>query len=319
MSDTADSTPQKRLDLAARVAWSYYVKGRTQDEIARTLALSRQVVQRLLLLASTESLIKFRLDHPLRACIEVGEHLTERLGLRLATVAPGMSDEDNRDTVAIAAATHVENLLSRKAPAVICLGIGRTLRDAVRQVPSLSCPQHKLVSLVGNVTRDGRSSRFDVVNLLADRTGAEAYTLPMPIITATPQEREMYQALAGYRSVKALAAAADTIFVGVGAIAWDCPIHTDGFIDDRELGELLDAGAIGEVAGWSFDAAGAWVRTGLHDRLTAIPLDVPAQRTTILVACGVDKVGPIAAVLKAGIANGLITDELTAKAILDLT
>ena len=62
MSDTGLNPQQRRLDLAARAAWLYYVRGRTQDEIAAELNVSRQNAQRLVALAGSEGLVKFRLD-----------------------------------------------------------------------------------------------------------------------------------------------------------------------------------------------------------------------------------------------------------------
>ena len=56
-----------RLDDAARAGWLYYVAGRTQDEIAAAMGISRQSAQRLVSLAMAERLIKVRLDHPDRS------------------------------------------------------------------------------------------------------------------------------------------------------------------------------------------------------------------------------------------------------------
>ncbi|MCB1374532.1 MAG: sugar-binding transcriptional regulator, partial [Rhodobacteraceae bacterium] len=40
-----------RMDDAARAGWLYYVAGKTQDEIARHMGISRQAAQRLVSLA----------------------------------------------------------------------------------------------------------------------------------------------------------------------------------------------------------------------------------------------------------------------------
>src|SRR3546814_21152241 len=60
-----DVQSSQRLDLAARAAWLSYEKGRTQDQIAHELQVSRQVVQRLIALAHSADLIEFRLKHAL--------------------------------------------------------------------------------------------------------------------------------------------------------------------------------------------------------------------------------------------------------------
>jgi len=54
------SDTQGRLDDAARAGWLYYVAGRTQDEIAAAMSISRQSAQRLVSLAVAERLIKVR-------------------------------------------------------------------------------------------------------------------------------------------------------------------------------------------------------------------------------------------------------------------
>ena len=75
------SDTQGRLDDAARAGWLYYVAGRTQDEIAAAMSISRQSAQRLVSLAVAERLIKVRLDHPISACLELAEGLKRRAEL----------------------------------------------------------------------------------------------------------------------------------------------------------------------------------------------------------------------------------------------
>ena len=67
-----------RLDDAARAGWLYFVAGNTQEEIARKLGVSRQSAQRLVSLAVSEKLIKFRLDHPIARCMELSAQLSHR-------------------------------------------------------------------------------------------------------------------------------------------------------------------------------------------------------------------------------------------------
>jgi DNA-binding transcriptional regulator LsrR (DeoR family) len=317
VNERTQSPLQKRLDLAARAAWLYYVRSRTQDEIASELNVSRQNVQRLVALANAEGLIKFRLDHPLAACIELAQRLIDRFGLRYCEVTPSArGEDDNRVSVGLSVARYIETLMTQKTPVTLALGTGRSLREAVRQVPSMDQPQHKISSLVGNVTRDGRASPYDVVMRLADKVGAQCYPLPMPIIANSPEERAMLQAQRGYQAVAALAREAKAWIVGVAGIDWNAPLHADGFIDDRELGDMMEAGAVGEVMGWTYDRDGRPVFTELHERLTAIRLTIPAEQTIILAGAGAAKVPAVLGALKGRIANGVVTDEATATAVL---
>ena len=86
----------RKLDLAARAAWLYYIAGKRQDEIADQLNVSRQAVQRLVALAVSEKLIKFRLDHPIAECMALGEELRARYGLAYCSVQPSDSSSEHR-------------------------------------------------------------------------------------------------------------------------------------------------------------------------------------------------------------------------------
>jgi DNA-binding transcriptional regulator LsrR (DeoR family) len=178
-------------------------------------------------------------------------------------------------------------------------------------------PQHTVVSLVGTMTRDGRASPYDVVMRLADRTGATCYPLPTPVVTDTPEQRDLLQNQRPYRVVRELAAQANVAFLGVGTLDARAPLLVDGFITEAEFAQLVEAGAVGEVAGSAFDADGRLVSSALRSKTTAIPLELPLRRLTIGIAGGRSKAQAIAAALRGRLLSALITDEAVAKAVLN--
>ncbi|MGH6912281.1 MAG: sugar-binding transcriptional regulator [Geminicoccales bacterium] len=307
---------QRRLDLAARAAWLYYMVGDTQDQIARKLNLSRQAAQRLVAVAVSEGLIKFRLDHPIAACIELADALQTRFGLDYVEVVPGDADEDGLVGIASAAARQLETHLAAKAPTILAFSTGRTLRATVGQVAPMERPQHTVVSLVGTMTRDGRASPYDVVMRLADRTGATCYPLPTPVVTDTPEQRDLLQDQRPYRVVRALAGQAKVVFLGVGTLDARAPLLVDGFITELELEQLIEAGAVGEVGGSAFDVNGRLISSALRLRMTAIPIELPLTRLTIGIAGGRAKARAIASALQGRLLSALITDEGAAGAVL---
>jgi DNA-binding transcriptional regulator LsrR (DeoR family) len=308
---------QRRLDLAARAAWLYYVAGKTQDEIAARLNVSRPGAQRLVSLAVAEGLIKFRIDHPIAACVELSERLRVERGLDYCEVVPGDPDSPDGVTgIAVCAAERIESYLSSRVPTVMAFGTGRTLRAAVAQVTAMDNPQHKIVSLVGNLTRDGRASPYDVVMRLADRVGAQCYPLPTPVVIETAEAKALLQAQRPFQTIRGLVSAARVAFVGVGGVGWNEPLHKDGFVTDEELAALLEHQAVGEICGWAFDAEGRLIRSPLSERLGAVPLSLLPERSIVAVACGRAKVPAIAAALRGRLIAGLITDEATAHALL---
>ncbi len=318
MSDRFPDPKGKRLDLAARAAWLYYIKGRTQDEIATALNLSRPNAQRLVALAISEGLIKFRLDHPLLRSMELAERLTDRFGLRSCEVAPTEAGNASLIGVAMLAAQTLEAFLAPKEPRIVALGTGRALLETVRQMPLMSRPHHKIVSMVGNINRDGKASPYDVAMRLCDRVAAQCYPMPLPVITDTREECEFLCAQRGYQAVSRLYERADAVMVGVGSIGARAPIFVDGFVDAAEIALLQRDGAVGEVVSRSFAIDGVALDNEVTARLTALRLAPSARCPVILVAAGADKVIPITAALRGRYATGLITDEETAAALLEL-
>lgn len=303
-----------RLDEAARAGWLYYIAGNTQDEIAGKLGVSRQTAQRLVSLAVSERLIKVRLDHPIAKCLDLSRRLCDRYELQLCEVVP--ADPASPSTtigVAEATAAELERRLQSQHPIVLAMGSGRTLRAAVEQLPPMECPQHKIVSLVGNIAPDGSASFYDVIIRIADAVRAPHYPMPLPVIAATTHEKQLLLSQKSVASVIDLARQADVTFVGIGQIGESAPLVQDGFVTPAEMGALAKAGAVGEIVGWAFDAKGTLIDGLTNDRVASVPLDQPAGRLVIGAGMGSFKAQAIKAALRGRLINGLITNEATAE------
>lgn len=313
------ATINPKLDDAARAGWLYYVAGNTQDQIATKLGVSRQSAQRLVSLAVAEGLVKVRIDHPIAQCLSLAKDLTERFGLAFCEVVP--SDPGSNSTtlgVAQAVAAEIERWLSKSEPIVLAMGTGRTLKAAVEQLPSIDGPQHKVVSLTGNIAPDGSAAYYNVVFTMADTVKSRSFPMPLPVIASSKAEREMLHAQAMIRPTLELAARADVTFVGIGELGPNAPLVLDGFVSEVELLALRKAGAVGEIVGWAFDADGALIEGITNDRVASAPIPDRSRSLVIAAAMGRAKLPAIAAAIRGGLVNGLITDEATAKALLEM-
>lgn len=311
----SEATPS---DDAARAGWLYYVAGMTQDQIARELGVSRQRAQRLVSKAVADGLIHVRLEHPIAACLDMEQALTEAFGLMRCRVAPDLGGVDPVRSIAPAAAQELERVLRMADPMVIALGTGRALRGMVNALSSLQAPQHRLVSLIGNIAPDGSASFFDVIMSIGEKVRAPHYPMPLPVISASTAERDAFQALAPVRKVRELAGAADVAFVGVGQMGDDAPLFADGFVTRADLTEMQHQGAVGEVAGWVFDRNGHYLDLGISGRVGGVRIEPGQIRPVIGVAAGPSKVRATHAAIRGQIISGLVTDEPTARALLSL-
>ncbi|TPW28161.1 sugar-binding transcriptional regulator [Pararhizobium mangrovi] len=306
-----------RLDDAARAGWLYYVAGRTQDEIAGAMGISRQSAQRLVSLAVSEKLIKVRLDHPIAACLELAEALKRAFDLTRIEVVPSDPAGTSR-TVGLAetGAAEVERWLRSETPIVMAVGTGRTLKAAIDQLPAMECPQHRIVSLTGNIGPDGSASYYNVIFSMADAVKARHFPMPLPIFVSSPEERALLHQQAMVQSTLSLARQANVTFVGIGELGPNAPLRMDGFLDEDEIAAAERAGAVGEICGWVFDAEGRLLDGVIEKSVASAPLPPREESLVMALAMGERKRAAIAGALKGRLVNGLVTDEETARHLL---
>lgn len=312
------STPEAgRVDDAARAGWLYYVAGNTQDEIARKLGVSRQSAQRLVAMAVSERLIKVRVDHPIARCMDLAQALTDRFGLMSCEVAPSDPDAPGLLTgIAIAAAAELERALKSPDRRIVSLGTGRALKAMVEQVPRMACPQHVVVSRLGNMMQDGSATPYNATISLAERIGARHYPYPLPVLARDPAELAAMRGQEAVRNTIRLCEQADLSLVGVGQMDRSAPMFVDGFASAAEMDELAARGAVGEITSWVYDASGQVIDCDFTARVASAPLPRAADRPVIAVASGAAKLAAIRAALVGRLVNGLVTSETTAERLL---
>jgi DNA-binding transcriptional regulator LsrR (DeoR family) len=308
---------QARLDDAARAGWLYYVAGRTQDEIAAAMGISRQSAQRLVSLSVAEKLIKVRLDHPIAACLELAEALKHKYGLKDVEIVPtDPASESATVGVAEAGAAQLERWLRQPEPLVIAMGTGRTLRAMIDQLSPMECPQHKIVSLTGNISPDGSAAYFNVIFSMADAIKAPHFPMPLPVIVSSAAERELLHRQPLVAPTIALGHKSDVTFVGIGEMNMSAPLLVDGFLKPSEMEELLAAGAVGEICGWIFGEDGNLLSHPVNQRVASLKIPSRESSSVIGLAKGRRKHSAILAAVRGGHINGLITDEEAARHLL---
>ena len=309
-----DITPQ---DESARAGWLYYVGGLTQDQVAAELGVSRQRAQRLVARAMADGLVHVRLEHKISACLDLEMELARQFGLTVTRVVPALPEgADTARATAPAAAKLLERYLAQPEPLIIAFGTGRSLSAMAAEVIRSPDAAHRIVSLIGNIAPDGSASFYDVIMRMADKLQLPHYPMLVPVITDTAAERALFNALRPVQAVKALAAAADVTFVGIGQMGGNAPLLEDGFITTAQLDEMREAGAVGEVVGGVFDAEGRYIDTETTRLIGSFRIEPDREKPVIAIAAGLSKLQAIRSALRGKLINGLVTDESTARALL---
>jgi DNA-binding transcriptional regulator LsrR (DeoR family) len=108
--------------------------------------------------------------------------------------------------------------------------------------------------------------------------------------------------------------------VGIGAVEPSELLARSGNIfSSRELADLAEAGAVGDISLRFFDLKGNAVRTPLDERVIGISLEeLTKVERVVALAGGEKKTAAIAGALRVGVIDTLVTDKFTAQRLIDL-
>jgi DNA-binding transcriptional regulator LsrR (DeoR family) len=304
--------------LASRAAWLHYAGGLTQGEVAARLNVPAMKAHRLIARAGRDGLIRIFVDGAVAECVKFEEALKARFQLDMVQVAPDLGEPGlPLKALAFSGASYLHGVLQRNAGQIVGVGHGRTLAAVVRQLPTMPTSEVKFVSLLGGLTRKFSASPFDVIHLIAARTDSEAYLMPVPLYANSAADRAVLLAQLGISAVFDIARQADLMLVGIGEARPSGSLVQTGMIRPDEVAELERAGVAGEMLGHFFDANGNIVEAELSSRSISLSLQDLRGRNIVAIAGGPSKVAGIRAALASGFLKGLVTDELTARRLVN--
>lgn len=299
-----------QLRLLARVARMYHEQGMRQPEIAAQLHLSQSRISRLLKQAVDLGIVRTVVVLPPGIYSDMEDRLKERFGLRDAVIVDTGGATDPIPALGGATADYLQSTLT----GTDVIGISswsETLLAAVDALPRLPGAARAVVQLLGGVGDPNvQLLATRLAGRLAEQTGAEPYLIPAPGLVGSLRVRRALEHDDTVTKVMALWADITVALIGVGSLS-PSPLlrHSGNAMTEDEQSDLRDRGAVGDVCLRFFDAAGVPVRSPVDDRVLGItPRALKAIDRRIAVAGGHRKASGIAAALRGGWANILITD-----------
>jgi DNA-binding transcriptional regulator LsrR (DeoR family) len=304
--------------MATRAAWLHYAGGLTQSDVAKRLGLTSLKAHRLITKANQDGLVKVYIDGEVSECVELENRLAARFGLDYCEVVPDFDTEDlPLRALGRAGAQFLKREIENGEDTLIGVGHGRTMAASVEYLPRTNAGKTRFVSLLGGLTRKFAANPHDVIHRLAERTGAEAYVMPVPFFANTVEDREVLLGQKGISEVFELAKSAQLLVVGIGTAEHEASLVLTGMIEHSEIEEIKRDGGAGELLGHFFDQNGAAVETALSNRTMALGREDLKNRRIVAIAGGRVKTRAIKSVLESRYLSGLITDERTALALVE--
>jgi len=302
------------IDVLTNIATRHYLGGESQIAIARDLGLAPSTVSRHLQRARDEGIVYIEIRPPRREYVDLGREIATAFGLSRAIVAPAGPDLSSLGALA---ADFVDGLLRTG----LRLGIswGRTLAQVVHHLRPGSVSGLVIAQLAGGVDDPHPGIQgHELVGELADLyPNSRVNYLHAPAIVSTVAARSTFLADPTVASALDAARRSELALVGIGQMMEGGTLVEGRHVNPADWRHLVRAGAVGNMNLRFFDSAGRPIGE-LEPRTIAIEwADLRAVPTVVAVAAGANKVEAIRGALRSGCIDVLITDEPTARAILD--
>lgn len=305
-----------RDDPLVWASWLYFQDGMTQNEIAGVMGISRATVNGYLAEARGRGIVQITIDpHRLRS-IRLAQALKHRFGLADCVVIPSGNGDRPLPVRLGAAGAGVLRSLIRPGDA---LGVAwsRTVLALADHAGPPSLPDLTVVQMSGSTAAGFDVSPELCASRLAAALGARCINLTAPAVVSSAAMRDLLVEEPIVRERLNLIRGVDLLVFGVCTTRRDSLIFASGLVDAASARHYLSRGATAVIAGRFMDGAGRPLHGPLDRRMIGFALeDLPAIRTRIAVAGGLDKVPALLACLRGGHATVLVTDEAAARGIL---
>lgn len=297
--------------LMYEAATLYYDKKLTQQEIAAQMKLSRQTVSKLLTDALRENIVEIKIHNPRQERKTLEQEICEHFGVANAVICSASSENESiRRTMTVRAAVDYLLPVVQKGNLKIGVSWGRTVRELIQTLPETATAGNTVFPLFG--ATDNEKAYFssnELARNLADKLGADLKQAWFPYKPETEADYNLLKQLSYYQKMQAMWDSADLMILGIG--------NTEILeIFGRTFGySQIHTQAIGDVATNFFDATGVFVNL-YENTLCASYENIKNTKQAVAIASGTEKAEAIAAALRSGVIDTLITDEQTAREIL---
>lgn len=310
-----------RADLLAEIAELYYIEGKDQTEIAKTVGVTRSMISRMLKEARASGIVEIRIHRNSRSDPDLEKQLTNAFGLKKAYVTQELaSKKDNlQKHLGAAGAQALKEFI--EPDTIIGLAWGTAISATVDAFEAPHRIPARVVQLVGAL--GATYTEFDghsLVTRFSQKLDGIAYYLNAPCYCQTRETAKALMETPALRETVELGRQARVALLGIGSTDKDySSFLRSGYIPKEEFDRLHKNGAAGNVAGIHFNVNGEVVCRDFSEHLVVInEKDLGKIPVRIGVAGGVGKIIPILGALRGGYINVLVTDAATAAKVLEL-
>lgn len=299
--------------LMYEAATLYYEKNQTQQEIAHKLNLSRQTVSRLLGDAVKEKLVEIIIHDPQMDGEDLAARICRAFNIKKCVICcvTGKDRSLHRLMTVKAAVNYILPIIQRGG-LKIAISWGRTIQELINTLPETPTMGNTVFPLFGATDNEhAYFSSNELARHLADKLDADLKCAWFPYMPDNAGDYDLLKQLSYYKRMQDMWNAADIAIMGIGNTEiLEIFGKAFGYSD-------IHTQAVGDVATHFFREDGRFVNL-YENTLCATADNIKNAGEAIAIACGKEKAKAIAGALRTQMIDTLITDEHTARMVLQM-
>lgn len=310
----------ENTEFLARVASLYYEEGMTQQRISEELGYSRSAISRFLTAARSAGVVEIRVHHPLQRDLELESNLRENFALETVRVLKGYNWEYARMLPRLGALG--ARLVEERVRDGMLLGVswGTAVYEVVNALRPPYLPNLTVIQMIGALgTPDPQIDGGELARSYARAFGGRYRLFPAPALVESPQVQAAIMQERPIRDTLDLARKVDIAVLGIGTTdpAMSSFVRAE-YLTPKEVREIADAGAVGDVCAAHFDVHGTILDIYITARVVGVSdADLMKIPFRLGVAGGAIKAPAILGALRSGLLSALVTDDLAARKVLE--
>ncbi len=309
------------IQLMVQASKMYYVGGMTQEQIAQQLGISRSSVSMMLSEAKDFGIVEISIKDPKNNVQDVADQFIERFGLKGCLVIPTAIDDIRLITRVVASqgADFAEDILKSYTTVGIAWGttcyefmMSFTNRNKLRGI--------NVVPMIGGTSRIASEYQLnEMVRMYAEKLYGTPSFIYAPAIAESVGDKELYMQSTSMKSIIEKWNSMDAAIVSAGAPPefYDNQMVFD--LAQKKQYETNASRVIGDICARRFNLKGEFIHNEYNDRIMGIDeANLRRIENVICIAAGKHKILSIIGALRTNVINYFVTDENTARSVLEL-
>ncbi|MDL2258135.1 sugar-binding transcriptional regulator [Eubacteriales bacterium OttesenSCG-928-K08] len=292
-----------------KIAYWYYKKNITQEEIAKRLGYSRQRVNKLVSSLIPEGIVNIEIRGLEHEHIMLENELEHHFSLKRVIIADTKQAEMPRLAVlGKKAADFLDEYIQDGK--TVGVSWGSTLGETISYMHATNKKRCSVVQLVGGLEAADMAVKPDeITRMLAAKLGCDYNILYAPAVLSDEVAREILAEQQFYKEAAARIEHCDIAVIGIGQLHENATIVSSGYLPEADMRDMLAKGYVGDICFNHYRADGD---TGIFQvKKRVMGVDIETLRripVVIAIAGGEDKAESVLGALNTGCLDVLIVD-----------